>query len=585
MKSTKDSIILNQVGFQANTRKLFYAPKSFENQFQIEKMQDCEFTPVFRSTLEESPDADTRVGDFTSVTEEGIYRIKMGSRNSRIFVIQNAMNDPIQRLLFNFVTWQSCGSPLGWNGACHLDESITLGTGEQRSLAGGFHQSSDLRKWSWGISLGMIGLIEYALKSKPAWDQGELAREIKHGADFYLRLILDDGSVLDSTFIPLDDENQLLERRDAQHLTIHGKGYDDYSIMWNSREFYERPTAPPGQWFTIRFLSLAARYFDGIDYDFSERCLSGAKRIWNYMDKNAKALYPYKVATLPPLGHEPLNKWWTPFYENSAMELAGKASAAIELALTSKSTSFDSVISECLNELCKLQISGSDDILNGSFWEGTSERLANNYHYFFTTTVPYAICLGIELLEMRQDVTTWRNSLKLICDQYVAVSKKNVFNRIQGNLFTNDIFEEGANFSFSEELAVEPKEKFPAGTFNGIPFSYRYFSFCYNLDLSVASVILKKAGKLFANQDYADVAQSQIDWLLGANPFDSSSVEGLGYNNPHRGVFGEFFPPVPQIPGGVYTGLTEHAFWEEAYGLECEYDLPETTWLLYLLAL
>ena len=60
---------------------------------------------------------------------------------------------------------------------------------------------------------------------------------------------------------------------------------------------------------------------------------------------------------------------------------------------------------------------------------------------------------------------------------------------------------------------------------------------------------------------------------------------GLGYNNPHRGVFGEFFPPVPQIPGGVYTGITEHAFLEEAFGLECEYDLPETTWFMHLLAL
>lgn len=71
---------------------------------------------------------------------------------------------------------------------------------------------------------------------------------------------------------------------------------------------------------------------------------------------------------------------------------------------------------------------------------------------------------------------------------------------------------------------------------------------------------------------------------MGCNPFDCSTIEGVGYNQPHRGVFGEFFPPTPQIPGAVSIGVNEGSFSQESYGFANEYDMPPTGYTLWLMS-
>lgn len=71
---------------------------------------------------------------------------------------------------------------------------------------------------------------------------------------------------------------------------------------------------------------------------------------------------------------------------------------------------------------------------------------------------------------------------------------------------------------------------------------YEYESFCYNLDITALGVFLHKVGEILNNDLYIKAAYRQLDWMLGFNRFDVSNVEGAGYNQPHRCIFGEFFP-------------------------------------------
>jgi hypothetical protein len=71
---------------------------------------------------------------------------------------------------------------------------------------------------------------------------------------------------------------------------------------------------------------------------------------------------------------------------------------------------------------------------------------------------------------------------------------------------------------------------------------------------------------------------------MGCNPFDASAIEGVGYNQPLRGLFGEFFPPTPQIPGAVSLGLTAKSFDSESYGYANEYDMPVVGNVLWVMA-
>jgi len=71
---------------------------------------------------------------------------------------------------------------------------------------------------------------------------------------------------------------------------------------------------------------------------------------------------------------------------------------------------------------------------------------------------------------------------------------------------------------------------------------------------------------------------------MGCNPFDASAIEGVGYNQPPRGLFGEFFPPTPQIPGAVSVGLQADSFAPQRYGFANEYDMPVVGNVLWLMA-
>lgn len=176
-----------------------------------------------------------------------------------------------------------------------------------------------------------------------------------------------------------------------------------------------------------------------------------------------------------------------------------------------------------------------------------------------------------------------------IAEQHVLMSGRNPFGRVPATWHTMgyDMFEESAIFSFSTETNPV-KQEVIAGKAAHKNRTYEivceYYSFCYNLDLLASGVFLCKAARLTGCSQYRGAAQRQLDWLLGANQFDASSVEGVGYNQPHRGFFGEFFPPVPQIPGAVFTGITEESFREKSFGYDCEYDMPMVGWMLYLIA-
>jgi hypothetical protein len=108
-----------------------------------------------------------------------------------------------------------------------------------------------------------------------------------------------------------------------------------------------------------------------------------------------------------------------------------------------------------------------------------------------------------------------------------------------------------------------------------------------NFDILGSALFLLRASRLTGDKRYFGTACRQVDWLLGVNPFDASTVEGVGLNQPLRFInCGEFFPPTPQIPGAVMTGIQGDDNDNPApFGNNCstEYDMPPTAMLMWML--
>ena len=76
-----------------------------------------------------------------------------------------------------------------------------------------------------------------------------------------------------------------------------------------------------------------------------------------------------------------------------------------------------------------------------------------------------------------------------------------------------------------------------------------------NSNLASAGIGLVKAANVLKDARLKAMAQKQLDWIIGVNPFNSSTIEMVGYNNPKHYPGGSFIPDVPVLPGAVLNGL------------------------------
>ncbi len=90
------------------------------------------------------------------------------------------------------------------------------------------------------------------------------------------------------------------------------------------------------------------------------------------------------------------------------------------------------------------------------------------------------------------------------------------------------------------------------------PYFYRNFLHVgMNQHVSSKGVAMSSAFLITRNQEHLNIAQQQLDWIYGANPFNASSVTGMGYNQPalFKTSLAEFTPHTPELKGGVMTGI------------------------------
>jgi hypothetical protein len=63
-----------------------------------------------------------------------------------------------------------------------------------------------------------------------------------------------------------------------------------------------------------------------------------------------------------------------------------------------------------------------------------------------------------------------------------------------------------------------------------------------NSHIASTGAALARAGRLLHRPELGRIAQRQLDFIYGANPFDASTAEGLGHNQP------DFFKTTEHVP-------------------------------------
>ena len=291
-------------------------------------------------------------------------------------------------------------------------------------------------------------------------------------------------------------------------------------VGWGPRNYYLRPAPLSAQYCVLHVLTAAARHFKTSDPTFAARCLEKAKTVYAHTgsDEYFKTAYTPPIEKVPP-GSQPASFYRLVLPEN-ANGVGSRASAAIELFRASGEALYRDDARTLGGRLLGFQISEGADA--GLF---RVDNVASRNVCAFASGCCGIGDFGTMVMYWLFELTgedPFKEAFRRQCDAYLRFMDTG----LQSNGGTGAVTGKG--------------------------------------------VALVAGYRLFGNREYYRGAQRAIDWMMGANRFEASLVNGVGLNQQQLAVFGQFFPSTPWIPGAV------------THVVDGEYNLPNVGSLLLL---
>jgi hypothetical protein len=550
------NILINQAGYLPDASKICVVESREELRFQVIDTENQR--TVYSGVMQpENGDFGTYArGDFSAVVRPGNYYILADTLRSYPFRISESVYQPAIDLIVHYFSRQRCGpSTTGYLTPCHLDDGIRMDNGRHQDVSGGWHDASDLRKWVGATIYGMVGLAR-------AYESGlgnseKILEELQWGNRYFLNMQEPQGYIM--SFIGGDvqkhsDSNRwtdnIIGRQDGQLQMVKpnaGTSPHDMLIWGNQddRIIQTRPLDLTGQYNFIIAEALMARIMKK-DRTYAKKCLTAAEACFDWCLKQD--------------------------YGSQPGVIGGSIQAALELYKTTRNKRYRDLAVNQAAELKKLQAVGQPGTPGGFFSTSSGEPYKNIWNGCLEAI---ALCDLIEVLPKHEDLPVWKAMIESYTRDYlVFLAGKNAFGIVPFGLF------QGSD---------------PGGTRKAGDYWYRYFMqpnpewwVGINANLASAGVALSRASQVLGEPALKALAQRQLDWIIGSNPYNSSTLIGIGYNHPEHFPGSSFLPRIPVIPGAVMNGLGGNENDEPVIGNGnwqiSEYWTPMVSYTLWLLS-
>jgi hypothetical protein len=559
-------VTVNQIGFAPEAAKRCVLKAPGPERFEVIRTTDQKV--VFAGPLVASNGDFGRflVGDFSAVKEVGTYYIQAGlSRSYPLRISRDVYGDAVE-MIVGYFRLQRCGpSETGYLTPCHCDDAVRLDNGKHQDTTGGWHDASDLRKWVGATIHGMIGLAQVYDLTADEPLRGRILEELRWGNRYFLNMQEPAGYVMSHVggdALRHGDENRWTDNvvgpDGGEPNTIDpapGPSRGKITIVGrkDDRVIQTRPLDRLGQYKFVIAEAMTARLMKAGDPPYSDKCLHAAERCYDWCTQKGP--------------------------ESSAEALGGVLAAAIELYRSTGQEKFKNEAIAAAARLAQLQVTEPLDAKDPV--RGFYRRTANS-------SEPYrdisngcwhllGLCGLVELFPDHAEADNWRKAMRLYCADYLAaMSKRNSFGLVPFGFFT---------------------QADPGGNRKIGNLWYRYFMppgsnwwVGVNANIASAGVGLVRASKILNDPSLRSMAQSQLDWILGCNPFYASTVISVGHNHPPAFVNGgEFKPATPHLPGAVMNGLggtaDDQPFLGDGIYNVSEYWTPMVSYTIWLMAL
>lgn len=537
----QNAIKVNHRGFLCNSKKRFILTenKNGSLDFSVYLIHDVKHICVYRGQMVEYKENGQAIyeGDFSSVCDNGDYFIEAGGYISRHFVIYDGAYDICQRTMLQYFTYQRCGHPLGWAGKCHLDDGYIKETGEHIDLSGGYHQSSDLRKSPGGVSIGVNGMLHFALSDKSQWGAILVKDEVRWALDYYLKTIQNNGVMYNTLNDPFG---------------------------WEGRVFYKSGAPSSSQWNITSILVMGYMYFKDTDFDYAKKCLDTALRSYNYLMSEERSSEVYKHPDKYQMGMDP-DFFFEQCRKNSTSDLCYQISASSDLYKATGEGKYLEHIKKCLplvlDKLYEFSLLRTDD---------TEKSVMASCSYCWLMSGLLSLCDAYELLGDYCDI---KNSLLNALNGLCVYMDKSIWKYAEKVYLNKDLDVIDGHENKTRRQYMRNLNKFGNCYYNDDEIFEPSIALYFGL-------FLVRCGKLLNDNKYIEYAQVIVDNLLGVNELDSSHIYAIGFNHARQHAYGQFFPSTPYIPGAIGVGYGTL----DVYTSGSEYDMPCVGLAMYLIS-
>lgn len=501
---------------------------------------------------------ETRLGefetiDFTEFRKEGEYLIRVGSVTTKPFFINRDLWDNSAWRVTNFMFVERCGYPVpGKHSACHSDLNCEW-NGKIFPVNGGWHDAADMSQQALQTGEIAFSIMEMANRAKEKNDidlYNRLMEESLWGIDFIMKTRLGNGYrfMTWGTNLWTDRLIGTIDDAGRRQVTVHNGGFENF--LFSGIEAYASMSIDHDPMLKENLKKIAKEDFRHAmkrfeEFGYDERINKGHGHAYMASQSQYMASVSWAASLLYKLTGEK-------YYADKAAEFIkyvvqcqrtepindkNKTKGFFYRDLEKKSIvhfnhqSRDYIYMQALTELCKTQPNHTDY----RSWENSIRIYAEYLKNIMQYVQPYG---------MVPSGVYHKDEVKDSVNFYVA----------QVGIF------QGAGPAYKEQLS------------NGVKLDDEHylrvfpvwFSFKGNAAVHLATgKAAALCGKFFNDKELMNIAEQQLFWIVGKNPFGQSLIwgEGSNYMQQYTALPGE---TVGEIPVGMQSRFNEDTpYWPQ----------------------
>jgi len=534
------AIVFSHTGYTPNAPKTAIANGLDATQFQIMRADDGSVAFEGKVRREETHTGTYDLLDFSPLSEEGRYYIKVGSATTKTFnICKNVWRSAVEKVINSFFCLR-CGYPVpGIHDICHEDFQVRYGD-IVKVMNGGWHDAGDL-------SQGIINSAEAAytmmalstaLKNKDANLAELLYEEARWGQMWVLKTRFPDGHRASWLTLDIWTDGVIGTADDIVHKAVR-RAYDNFVCAATE--------------------ALAAQFFKEEDTPFARYNLQAAEEDFAYAVEDATE-----------------NKHRLDICSQGALAAIELYKATGKTCYLDKAVEYASIIVGCQQtDLPDWKIP-----MRGFFYTSTSKEDILHYPHRGHEQAPLVVlCKLHALVPHHENAAQWLNAIKLYAEYIKGIVKYTApYHMLPASIYSLDESHRIENGMAEEQIK------------QGIQLSDKHYLRLFPVwadfrgnsgtILSTARGVLECA-MLLQDNELLNICRRQLEWHVGRNPFNQSLIWGEGYNftPQYSAVCGDI---VGTFPVGVQTQYNEDVpYWPDSncYNYKEVWVHPASRWL------